>query len=162
MAQFATFSASQLATLKLARLHAPKAQRQAIKKDVFAAIKCQYGLPKDMILKVGLESGHVKTKAGDLFPLAADGKWINAERATPALVWAQVNLAAVGKILADPDNAFVDLSDLVRDGAAKKANYDQVATAVGQVATVTDADTGEVSLMVALAADDADDLGLND
>lgn len=101
MAQFATLSSSQLATIKMARVHADKATRQQIKKDVFTCAKARFGLPVDMNLKVGMESGLIRTKGGDTFPLADDGKWTGMARPVPTLKWVSISKEAAVNCLRD-------------------------------------------------------------
>ena len=122
MAQFATLSSSQLATIKMARVHADKATRQQIKKDVFTCAKARFGLPVDMNLKVGMESGLIRTKGGDTFPLADDGKWTGMARPVPKKVVVQIDRGVALRILQDEvRDDCIDFDAITRQDASPDA-----------------------------------------
>jgi hypothetical protein len=86
----AQLTSAQIQTLVMARQHCSKADRQAIKKEVFAVAKARYGIPADLAIKAltrvtsagesASDVGVLKTKSGERFDLADDGLWVNAVR----------------------------------------------------------------------------------
>ncbi len=141
MAQFATLSSSQLATIKLARVHADKATRQQIKKDVFTCAKARFGLPDDMNLKVGMESGLIRTKGGDTFPLADDGKWTGMARPVQVLKWVRLNKSILlSNLRADVRDGTYDMDYEVAAGHDATPSLDALVVDVDNVLFCMDAD----------------------
>lgn len=116
----ATLTIAQAAAIVLARSHADKATRQAIKRDIFTTAKTRFGIPQDMKLKAhttpGVEGYLVlKTKSGDTFDLEADGLWIGADRSgtAGALSYVTLSAAKVSSVLQDYVTLEAGASDVV-------------------------------------------------
>lgn len=85
MAQFAKLSPALAAAINLARQHAGDDDRKAVKKEMFAAAKAQFGIPADV--KVKCETSNTaspdylvlkRSADGQPFTLTDDGLWVGA------------------------------------------------------------------------------------
>lgn len=87
MAQFAKLSPALAAAINLARQHAGDDDRRAVKKEMFAAAKAQFGIPADV--KVKCETANTvspdylvlkRSADGQPFMLDDVGLWVDAPR----------------------------------------------------------------------------------
>ena len=87
MAQFAKLSPALAAAINLARQHAGDDDRKAVKKEMFAAAKAQFGIPADV--KVKCETANTasadylvlkRSADGQPFMLDDVGLWVDAPR----------------------------------------------------------------------------------
>lgn len=128
--KYAMISPVQATIINNARKNSVKAERQAIKKEVFAAIKDKFGIPQDfkckvetdptqpdyLVLKVGQKTPPGMT--GDKFALRADGKWILApkliEAPAEAARWFPVgsNDNFIASLASDHDDFDAGLTDV--------------------------------------------------
>lgn len=85
---YAKISVAAATTINLARNHASDADRKAVKKELFAAIKDAFGIPQGV--KVKAETSNTasldylvlkRQDNGQPFELDADGKWTGADQA---------------------------------------------------------------------------------
>lgn len=85
---YAKISVAAATTINLARNHASDADRKAVKKELFAAIKDAFGIPQSV--KVKAETSDTaspdylvlkRQDNGHPFELDADGKWTGADQA---------------------------------------------------------------------------------
>lgn len=85
MAQFAKLSPALAAAINLARQHAGDDDRKAVKREMFAAAKAQFGIPADV--KVKCETANTaspdylvlkRSADGQPFTLTDDGLWVGA------------------------------------------------------------------------------------
>lgn len=114
---YATLNSAQAATIRLARQAASDTDRKAIKKEVFAAAKLQFGIPENHKLVAETDAtqpnfGKLKNAStGSYYDLASDGRWVHAEgngTTVEPKFWLSLGPHTVRNLLID---------DLVSDGA---------------------------------------------
>lgn len=93
MAQIAKLSPAIASAINLARQHADDESRKALKREMFAAAKAQFGIPADIKLKCDTSNpdnpDYLVLKASatnETFQLGDDGLWVNAVRQQAAPV----------------------------------------------------------------------------
>ena len=94
MSKIAKLSPAIAAAINLARQHADDDSRKALKREMFAAAKAQFGIPADILLKCDTTNQDnpdylvIKaSKTNETFQLGDDGLWVGAARqqATPVV-----------------------------------------------------------------------------
>lgn len=90
---YAKLSPALASAINMARQHADDESRKALKREMFAAAKAQFGIPADIKLKCDTSNPDnpdylvIKASAtNETFPLGDDGLWVNAVRQQAAPV----------------------------------------------------------------------------